>query len=307
MDAALATPVDADWAFARYEALRSRLVDAPGAGDAAAIASVEAVAGEFDAFVLDAFGVLNVGEMPIPGAVERIARLRRRGKRLVVLTNGAAQSRRQALEKYRRLGFDFGEDEVVASRDVAAAALRRGPAGRVWAAAAGLEPDFADLDGLDVRDVLAEPELFATAEGFILFASAGWTGEHQRRLIAALAARPRPVVVANPDLVAPREAGFSLEPGHFGHALRDRLGLVPAFYGKPYADAFAVVRARLGPEIAAERTVMVGDTLHTDILGGRAAGFKTVLVTGHGLFAGHDPQRFIRRSGIVPDFVTRAI
>ena len=31
---------------------------------------------------------------------------------------------------------------------------------------------------------------------------------------------------------------------------------------------------------------MVGDSLHTDILGGAAAGMTTVLITDHGLFRG---------------------
>ena len=33
---------------------------------------------------------------------------------------------------------------------------------------------------------------------------------------------------------------------------------------------------------------MVGDTLHTDILGGRQMGFSTSLVTGHGALVGLD-------------------
>ncbi len=48
---------------------------------------------------------------------------------------------------------------------------------------------------------------------------------------------------------------------------------------------------------------MVGDTLHTDVLGGAAAGLKTVLVTDHGLFSGLNADDFVRRSGIVPDFI----
>jgi predicted HAD superfamily phosphohydrolase YqeG len=51
---------------------------------------------------------------------------------------------------------------------------------------------------------------------------------------------------------------------------------------------------------------MVGDTLHTDVLGGRAAGMGTILVTDHGLFAGLDIARFIGRSGIVPDSIVRS-
>jgi len=293
--------VDTDWAFARYEAVRERLVhaDFPPAGEP--VADVAAVADRFDAFVLDAFGVLNVGETAVPGAVARIAQLRAAGKRLVVLTNGASQSRAEALAKYRKLGFDFAPEEVVASRDLAAAALRE-RAGLVWAAAGGPAPDFGDL-GVAVRDLLADATLFETADGFVLFSSAGWTWRHQTRLTAALARRPRPVLVANPDIVAPREDRLSLEPGHFAHLLHDELGLTPEFYGKPYANAFEAARDRLGREIPPARIAMVGDTLHTDVLGGRAAGMATILVTDHGLFRGRDPAPYIARSGIVPDLV----
>jgi glycerol-1-phosphatase len=79
--------------------------------------------------------------------------------------------------------------------------------------------------------------------------------------------------------------------------------VVPRFFGKPFANAFDAVLGRLPPGLRRERIAMVGDTLHTDILGGRAAGFGTVLIAGHGLYAGHDPARFIAASGIRPDFV----
>ncbi|NBB70317.1 MAG: HAD-IIA family hydrolase [Alphaproteobacteria bacterium] len=293
--------VDTDWAFDRYEQVRHRLVAAtfPTAGEP--VDDVAAVAERFDGFVLDAFGVLNVGASPVPGAVARIAQLRRAGKRLVVLTNGATRGRTAALATYRALGFDFAPAEVVASRDLAAAALRV-RAGLLWAAAGGPAPDLGDL-GVPVRDLLADAGLFARADGFVLFSSAGWTRDHQARLAEALARRPRPVVVANPDLVAPREDGLSLEPGHYAHLLADELALAPEFYGKPYAGALRAARARLGPDVPPARIAMVGDSLHTDVLGARAAGMATILVTDHGLFRGRDLRPYVDRSGIVPDIV----
>ncbi len=98
---------DAEAAFRRYEAVRGRLPVAQFAAEAAFAPDLGAVADRWDGFVLDAFGVLNVGDTPIPGAVARMAALRARGKRLCVLTNAASYTRAEALEKYRRLGFDF--------------------------------------------------------------------------------------------------------------------------------------------------------------------------------------------------------
>jgi ribonucleotide monophosphatase NagD (HAD superfamily) len=48
---------------------------------------------------------------------------------------------------------------------------------------------------------------------------------------------------------------------------------------------------------------MVGDSLHTDVLGGRAAGMGSVLVAEHGLFAGRDVSAYIAASGIRPDAI----
>lgn len=298
------TAVTTDWAFARYEAVRHRLPSARYPASSRTVASLEEVADAVDAFVLDAFGVLNVGETAIPGAAARLARLRAMGKRLLVLTNGATQSRLAALSKYRRMGFDFTADEVVSSRDVTATALGTMPGG-LWAAASGPAPDFSDMPA-PLADLLADDTLFERADGFVLLSSAGWTAKHQARLVAALQDSPRPVLVGNPDLVAPREDGLSLEPGHFAQCLADETGTVPQFFGKPFPDAYAVVRDRLGG-IPPHRIATVGDTLHTDILGGAAAGMRTVLVTDHGLFAGRDVAPFVRSSGIVADWQVATI
>lgn len=295
---------DTEQAFARYEALRPHLPEARFAGPPERVNTLWDVAGRFDAFILDAFGVLNVGERAIPGAVARMAALRAAGKALVVLTNGASQAQSVALAKYRRLGFDFTPQEVVASRDIAAAALARWPEAHLWAAITAAGAGFQDIDAR-VRPLAGAPELLDRADGFLFLGSEGWSEARQADLVAALRARPRPVLVANPDVVAPRETGLSLEPGHYAYALAEATGQMPVFFGKPHANAFEAALARLPAEIPPDRIAMVGDTLHTDVLGGRAAGVGTILIASHGLFAGHDPDRFIAASGIVPDVIAR--
>jgi glycerol 3-phosphatase-2 len=295
------TMINTEWAFARYEAIRPRLPEATFPAASVRAPDLEAIAEHFDGFILDAFGVLNVGTEAIPGAVARMARLRALGKRLVVLTNGATLPHAGALAKYRAMGFDFTADEVVSSRDVAATALAGLAPGALWAAAAAEGDDFADL-AADVIDLIETQDAFSRADAFVLLSSARWTDALQTRLTEALAARPRPLVVANPDLVAPFGAFFSVEPGAHAHAIADALGLAPVFVGKPFPEAFTVAQAQLGG-LRPSRIAMVGDTLHTDILGGRAAGLGTVLVAAHGLFAGRDVQSYIDRAGIVPDFV----
>jgi glycerol 3-phosphatase-2 len=291
---------DAETAFRRYEEVRRRLPQARYPARPAPLPTLEEVADHVDGFLLDAFGVLNVGETPIPGAVARMAALRKRGKRLAVLTNAASYTRAQLLAKYHRLGFDFTADEVVASRDVALMHLENIAPGATWAALSAAGDSFADSPARLV-DAIENPTAFDDADAILFLSSARWTDALQARLLQALERRPRPVVIANPDIVAPREDGLTLEPGLYGHALLDRLDLPVHWFGKPFPQAFAEGIARTG--LAPDRLAMVGDTLHTDVLGGAAAGCRSVLVTDHGLFAGRDTAPFIAASGIVPDFI----
>lgn len=295
-------PWTAERAFARYEALRPHLPRAEFEGPILEADTLGEVAERFDGFVLDAFGVLNVGETAIPGAVARMAELRAAGKRLVVLTNGASHARDAALAKYRRMGFAFAPEEVVASRDLAAAALPRWPEVRLWAAITSPGAGFGDIP-VEVAPLAEDTGLLERADGFLFLGSEGWTPARQAALVAALRARPRPLVVANPDVVAPREHGLSLEPGHFAYEIAEATGVSPAFFGKPHPNAFEAALTRLG--LSGARVAMVGDTLHTDVLGGRAAGLSTVLVTDHGLFRGLDTAPFIERSGIRPTAIVR--
>lgn len=288
-------------AFARYQSVRARLPSASFPAFSHIAENVSDVADRYDAFVLDAFGVLNVGDTPVPGAVERMAALRAMGKKLVVLTNAASYTRADALRKYRKLGFDFTVKEVVSSRDVAVSRLPDLGQGKVWAAISSGDDSFSDIPAqvIDLIDTDAWD-----ADGFLFLSSFRWTPVLQTRLHDALKTNPRPLIVANPDIVAPREDGLTAEPGYFAHDLIDALGLQTQWYGKPFADAYAEAKTRLAG-IPTHRIAMVGDTLHTDVLGGAAAGMGTILITDHGLFRGHDVARYISASGIRPDVILK--
>ena len=62
--------------FERYQTIRPRLPQAEFHAPTRDIRSLLDILPEIDAFVFDAFGVLNVGETPIDGAAERLDQLR---------------------------------------------------------------------------------------------------------------------------------------------------------------------------------------------------------------------------------------
>ena len=113
--------------------------------------------------------------------------------------------------------------------------------------------------------------------------------------------------VGNPYLAAPRGDCFSIEPGWYAHEIWDETGIEPVFFGKPYGQAFDAVRGSLPTGCRDDRVLMLGDTLHTDILGARTAGFRAALVSSHGVLKNMDIESSITRAGIVPDVVMPSI
>ena len=268
-------------------------------------ANLGALADRFDVFLLDAFGVLNVGEMAIEGAAQRVRFLQEMGKRVLVLTNGARHPAEQAQQKFSTLGFSFDLADIVSSRDALKAALRMPPQGRFWGVMCS---EDSQIETLSVPWCRLEDDgsIYDEAFGFLLMSASEWTDASLALLRESLAKVPRPVMVGNPDIVAPREDHLSLEPGYYAHELSRTIGLNAEFFGKPFANIYDLAFGRLG-SVDPSRVVMVGDTLHTDVLGGAAYGVKTVLVTDHGLFAGCDPASLIAATRIVPDFVIPTI
>ncbi|MDP5334820.1 MAG: HAD hydrolase-like protein [Paracoccaceae bacterium] len=283
-----------DSIFDRYEAIRHRLPHATTANRTIDISSLLDVTEEIDAFVFDAFGVLNVGEVPITGAADRLDQLRSRGHEIRVLSNAASYDHEAAVEKFRRLGMNIRENEVITSRDASLADLTPG----LWGCIAAAADRLQDIPATTLR-LQAERADYDRVDAFLFLSTEGWTQEKQNILERSLRDNPRPVIIANADLVAPREGGFTREPGHYGHLLAD-LGLPDiSFRGKPFGHVYELVEASL-PGVAPDRIAMCGDTLHTDILGAAARQWRTVLVTRDGLFAGVDTTPYCTGARLFP-------
>lgn len=84
---------------------RALLACAAPPQQSAIISRIEALAADYDALLLDQFGVLHDGKAPLPGAIDCFDRLAAAGKQLIVLSN-TSRRRSFALKKLPSLGFD---------------------------------------------------------------------------------------------------------------------------------------------------------------------------------------------------------
>lgn len=285
-----------DSVFRRYEQIRCRLPKASPPGATFEIPSLMEIVDDISAFVFDAFGVLNVGETLIPGADRRLEQLRDRGKHIRILTNAASYNHDGAVSKFQRLGINVLAQEIITSRDAALRALTPG----LWGIITTPEDHLEDIP-VEYLRLNKNSADYDRVHGFLFLSSSGWTSEKQAKLLTSLQKHNRPVIIANADLAAPRDNGFSLEPGHFGHLLADNGTTEIRFFGKPFPEVYELLEKSL-PTISPDKIAMCGDTLHTDIMGAAARNWRTVLITNDGLFSGHDTNLYIKSSNIYPDW-----
>jgi len=291
--------------FEFYESVRGNLPEAKFPETSKRVSGLLEIADELDVFVFDAYGVLNVGSTPIDGAPECISALRDKGKRIFVLTNSATFPAARNEEKFKNLGFDFRRDEIISSRLGAQNWIAKQDV-KLWGVMGHQDSAPQDFDAPTVM-LGDDLEIYREVDGFLLLSTWDWNEARQHLLDEALNEKLRPIVVANPDVIAPLEEHFSTEPGFVAHRITARFGGDIAFHGKPFPSVFELVEQRLAPNQERQRIAMIGDTLHTDILGGASRGWSTVLVRDHGLFRGHEVEPFIEASGIVPTYSVPSI
>ncbi len=282
--------------FDRYEEVRSRFPELIARKETLEIKSLLDIADQIYAFIFDAFGVLNVGETMIPGADKRLDQLRKRGCAIRILTNAASYDRSGAIAKFKRLGLRVEDNEIITSREATLQNLSEGH----WGIIAADTDQLRDLPSSVTRlkDNVTE---YDKVDQFLFLSTADWTPSRQNLLEAAMHRRPRNLLIGNADLAAPRDGGFSVEPGHFGHQIADLFPGYVQFFGKPFPEVYSLIEASL-PTLIPNRIAMCGDTLHTDILGAAARGWRTVLVTQDGLFAGYDTQPFSEQARLFADW-----
>jgi len=289
-----------DEAWREYRRAEPLLPTAPPPVLPRRIGDIGEVAADFDLIALDAWGVLTLGEQAIGTAPAAVARLRAMGKRLVVLSNGGSRDAPAAAARLRRFGFDILPEEIVNGLGLLGATLAVLPLAPPIGLIADPPAPLPSLTG-DMPLLADDAGAYERVSAFVFLSSQGWTASRQKLLEASLARRPRPLIVANPDIVSPEPERYVAEPGYYALRVAAATGQKPIFCGKPFPAIYEAMRMR-HPAIAPDRVLCVGDTLHTDILGGRCAGHRTLLVED-GFCRHKDGAALARQCGIWPDFI----
>lgn len=227
-------------------------------------------------FVFDLDGCVWNGNTLNPGARETLSRLVAAGRRIAFLTNNSRATAAEILSRLHALGVDVAEHAFTPLEIIGRVIAEQFGRSAVLAVGA---PELSEMIArtghtlVTVKDY-AEATVVAVGNDFELT---------YERLTAAsrAAARTGRLVTPNVDPRLPVENGDFLPGcGAMVAAVAAASGVAPLVVGKPEPPLFRMAIARLG--LGPEQVAMVGDSIPSDIRGGRGVGMHTVLYAPDG-------------------------
>lgn len=251
----------------------------------------------FDAFLADIDGTAVSGEKPVARAAAALKKLRNTGKPLLFVTNNARQSPAVWAKHLEKMGIAARPDEIITSATSTAFHIRRrfkncGDARVFVSGSAALR---SEIRKTGVR-IVNHKEAAAGCDAVVIGGHEGFS--YADIDTAGRAVRNGAVFIAtNSNFVYPSgDGGFKPATGALAASVEKVAGKKPVITGKPHPDIFRICLKILGSP--PERTAVIGDSMKTDIKGGRRAGVGTVLT-----LTGISSRKDLKKFSYGPDYV----
>jgi 4-nitrophenyl phosphatase len=232
-------------------------------------------------FLIDLDGVIYTGREPIPGSAGFLVEARRYGVPFVLVTNNSTASPEEVAQRLRGMGMDVQPREILTSAQAAAGYVRAHS--RADANARYARPRVRLVGEAGLRQAATDEDLEIVDNGELevdwVIAGLDRAFSYEKLTLATRTIRAGARFLAtNADALLPIEGGEVIPgAGSIVAAIRTATSVDPIVVGKPEPVLFEHGLARLGG-VRPHEVVMIGDRLDTDVVGGRRAGLRTILV-----------------------------
>ena len=208
------------------------------------------------------------------------------------LTNNSQRTRRDVATRLQRLGIDVEEEHVYTCAMATARFLaQQKPHGTAFVIGEGGLLTALHNNGYAIVD--KDPDYVVIGEGRT------FSSENVEAALNMILNGAK-LVATNLDPNCPTQHGSRPGCGAIVSMLEAASGIKAFSVGKPSPVMMRTARKELG--LSAEQTIMIGDTMETDILGGVQLGYKTVLV-----LSGTTRQTDLVRYAYRPDKIVDSI
>lgn len=243
-------------------------------------------------YLIDMDGVIYRGSELIPGADRFIQELRAAQVPFLFLTNNSQRTRRDVATKLQRLGMDVEEEHVFTCAMATARFLAaQKPKGTAFVIGEGGLLTALHSNGYAIVD--KDPDYVVVGEGRIVNFEMVEAG-------LRMVLNGAKLVATNLDPNCPTSDGLRPGCGAVVAMLESASGVKAFSVGKPSPVMLRGARKELG--LSADQTIVIGDTMETDILGGVQMGCRTILVLSGGTRR-EDLARFAYRPDLCVDSI----
>ncbi|MET7000518.1 HAD-IIA family hydrolase [Chitinophaga defluvii] len=244
-------------------------------------------------FLIDMDGVIYKGSEPIPGAVAFINGLREKGIPFLFLTNNSQRTSRDVCYKLNKMGFQVNDTDIftcaMATARYLASKKENGTAYVIGEG--GLLTELYNAGYSIVDD---QPDYVIIGEGRTIML------ESVDKAINMIMKGAK-LIATNLDPNCPMGNGkYRAGCGALVAMLEFASGIKAFSVGKPSPVMMRMARKAL--QLTTDETVMIGDTMGTDILGAGSMGFTTVLT-----LSGVTQEEDLAHFGYSPDFIIRSV
>ncbi len=243
------------------------------------IEGLKPLANVYDTFMLDQWGVLHFGKQAPSYVIETLEHLKERGKSVVIISN-SGKGADFSVGRLEELGINRDlYTHIVTSGEMVRQGLtmKTGPVFQDLGETCYL---IADSHDETVKELPVKTTTKPADANFILMTGVDYlsqTLESYDPILKECLENKLPLICANPDMVAVEDSGTYYGPGALAARYKEMGGEV-RYIGKPHKSIFAYALT-LVANATPSKTIMVGDSMGHDILGGAGMGFDTCLIS----------------------------
>jgi HAD superfamily hydrolase (TIGR01459 family) len=246
------------------------------------IQSIGEISSNYDAFILDLWGVIHDGKIAYDGAVECLQNLKGAGKNLILLSN-APRRASVVVEAMEGMGIARSLYDAVITSGEAAYGFLKNPYTSVFMPTSknyiylGLEKDRQIIKDLEFAEVEK-----ASEAAFALVSHSTYDNQPMEEITPFLngcSVNNMTMICVNPDLEVVRQTGERVACAGLIAAEYERMGGKVIYFGKPHSLVYQACFDLL-KTIPKNKILAVGDSPRTDIAGANAVGIDCAIVTG---------------------------